>query len=193
MSTKKLLMIDNYDSFTYNLVQYFGELGAEVCVVRNDACDLSRLERREFAGCVLSPGPSTPDDAGCSLEVVRICDRLTLPLLGVCLGHQAIAQSYGARIVRCDPPVHGKNTQLRVAGTALFRGLPSSFEVTRYHSLVVEPDSMPECLEVSARTSDGIVMAIQHRAKPVSGVQFHPEAVLSEYGREILSNFLAET
>ena len=184
----RVLVIDNYDSFTYNLVQYLGELGAELQVVRNDAATVDELLERAPELVVVSPGPCTPDDAGISLEVVRRFPEAGIPLLGVCLGHQALAQAFGGRVVRHEP-VHGKTTTIEHDGRTLFRSLPSPLTVGRYHSLVVS-DDLPECFEVSATGGD-VVMAIRHRDLPAEGVQFHPESVLTESGMRMLENFLS--
>ncbi len=185
----RVLVIDNYDSFAYNLVQYMGELGAEVHTVRNDRADVRELLGGGFDRCVVSPGPCTPDDAGISLEVVRRMPEAGIPTLGVCLGHQSLAQAFGGR-VRLNPPVHGKATTIEHDGRTIFSGLPSPLTVGRYHSLVVDPD-LPDCLEESAR-GGGVLMAIRHRELPAEGVQFHPESVLTEAGRALLANFLAD-
>ncbi len=184
-----LLMIDNYDSFTYNLVQYFGELGAEVRTLRNDALTLDEIEEMAPQGIVISPGPGMPDDAGISLALIeRFSGRI--PLLGVCLGHQAIGQAFGGRIVRAQRVMHGKVDRVTHAGEGVFGGLPESFEVTRYHSLVVEPGSLPACLAVTAHTPDGEIMGLRHREFDVEGVQFHPESIATEHGHAMLGNFL---
>jgi anthranilate synthase/aminodeoxychorismate synthase-like glutamine amidotransferase len=184
----KLLMIDNYDSFTYNLVQYLGELGAEVCTVRNDRASVEDLLREGYERCVVSPGPCTPDEAGISLEVVRRMPQAGIPTLGVCLGHQALAQAFGARVI-LHPPVHGKATTIEHDGRTIFNGLSSPLTVGRYHSLVVDPE-LPECLEASAH-GDGVLMGLRHRELPAEGVQFHPESVLTDEGKLLLGNFLA--
>ena len=190
-----LLMIDNYDSFTFNLVQYFGELGEEVRVIRNDAMTLPALRRLEPSAIVISPGPGTPDEAGVSLEII---DRLggAVPLLGVCLGHQAIGQVFGGKVVRARQIMHGKTSPIHHDGRGVFSGLPNPFEATRYHSLIVEQASLPDCLEVSAWTqhADGTrdeIMGLRHRALPIEGVQFHPESILTQHGHAMLRNFLA--
>jgi anthranilate synthase component 2 len=184
-----LLMIDNYDSFTFNLVQYLGELGAEVRVVRNDELDVARIERLAPSHIVISPGPCTPNEAGVSLAAIqRLAGRI--PILGVCLGHQAIGQAFGGRVVRAKQVMHGKVSRIMHDGRGVFGELPRPFTATRYHSLVVERDSLPECLEVSAQSEDGEIMGLRHRALPVEGVQFHPEALLTEHGHRMLENFL---
>lgn len=185
-----LLIIDNYDSFTYNLVQYFGELGADMKVFRNDEVTIDEIENDlKPSQIVISPGPGTPDDAGISLGVIeRFSDRL--PILGVCLGHQAIGQFFGGKVVRGPKPVHGKPVTIKHDGKTVFNGVPQDFAAGRYHSLVVEKDSLPDCLEISAESPDGLVMAMRHKELPVEGVQFHPESLLTEHGKHLLANFL---
>jgi len=184
-----LLMLDNYDSFTYNLVQYLGELGADVLTVRNDQIGLDEIERLDPQALLISPGPCDPDQAGISLAAIRhFADRI--PILGVCLGHQAIGQAFGGRIVRAQRVMHGKTDRIRHANVGVFAGLPKSFDVVRYHSLAIEPTTLPEALEVTAWSSDGEIMGVRHRSFPVQGVQFHPESIASEHGRELLANFL---
>jgi len=185
-----ILVIDNYDSFTYNLVQYLGELGEEVTVFRNDALTVEDIEAMAPERIVISPGPCTPNEAGISLQVVKVFAP-RIPMLGVCLGHQAIAQAFGGRIVRASVPMHGKVSEVFHDGKGVFAGIPNPFEATRYHSLVVERESLPECLEVSAKTWDDVVMAVRHREYPCDGVQFHPESILTPHGKDILRNFLA--
>jgi anthranilate synthase component 2 len=196
-----LLMIDNYDSFTFNLVQYLQVLGAEVEVVRNDALTVAEIARKAPERIVISPGPCTPDEAGVCLELVRTLGP-TIPILGVCLGHQAIGQAYGGRVVRAREVMHGKTSRIRHEGLGVFSGLPDRYEATRYHSLVVARDSVPDCLEVTAWTerTDAAgeavfdeVMGLRHRTHRVEGVQFHPESILSEHGHALLQNFLART
>jgi len=184
-----VLVIDNYDSFTYNLVQYFGELGAEPVVKRNDALTPEEVESLRPERIVISPGPGTPADAGISMEVIRRLGR-TVPVLGVCLGHQCIAEVYGGRVVRAERLMHGKTSPIRHQGRGVFAGLPNPFEATRYHSLIVEKNSVPACLEVTADTAEGEIMGLQHREFPVHGVQFHPESILSRQGKDLLRNFL---
>jgi len=189
-----LLMIDNYDSFTYNLVQYLGELGAEVAVYRNDAITAEAIESLAPERIVISPGPCAPDQAGVSLEVVRrFAGRV--PLLGVCLGHQAIGQAFGGRVVHAGQVMHGKTSLVQHRGEGVFRGLPRPMEATRYHSLVLAPQSLPECLEVTAWTEHGDgsleeIMGVRHRSLDVEGVQFHPESILTAAGHDLLRNFL---
>jgi anthranilate synthase component II len=184
-----ILVIDNYDSFTYNLVQYLGELGADLQVVRNDAADASAIAARRPDAVVISPGPGTPDDAGVSLEVIR---RLgpTTPVLGVCLGHQAIGQAFGATVARAGVQMHGKTSRIRHDERGVFAGLSNPFVATRYHSLVVVRDTVPEDLEVTAWAEDGEIMGIRHRRYPIEGVQFHPESILTVEGKRLLANFL---
>ncbi len=184
-----LLMIDNYDSFTYNLVQYFGELGEEVRVVRNDAIDLSGVAALAPERIVVSPGPCTPNEAGISLALIREFAG-KLPILGVCLGHQAIGQAFGARIVHAHSVMHGKTSDVRHTGKGVFAGLPSPLRATRYHSLAIERASLPACLEITAEAEDGEIMGVRHREFAVEGVQFHPESILTEHGHELLKNFL---
>ncbi len=184
----RVLVIDNYDSFTYNLVQYLGELGADVNVVRNDRAQVSELLDERYDRCVISPGPCTPNDAGISLEVARRMPQAGVATLGVCLGHQALAQAFGGH-VKLHPPVHGKATTIEHDGRTIFAGLPSPLKVGRYHSLVVDPE-LPACLEESARGAE-VVMGVRHRELPAEGVQFHPESVLTDKGKALLGNFLA--
>jgi anthranilate synthase/aminodeoxychorismate synthase-like glutamine amidotransferase len=185
----KILVVDNYDSFTYNLVQYLGELGADVEVARNDALRAEDLAAPRWERVVISPGPGVPSKAGLTPAVVeRLSGRV--PILGVCLGHQAIGEVFGGRISRAPVLMHGKTSSIRHDGRTLFRGLPNPFEATRYHSLVVERDSVPSCLEISAWTEDGVVMGLRHRQHPTEGVQFHPESVLTLEGKRLLGNFL---
>jgi anthranilate synthase/aminodeoxychorismate synthase-like glutamine amidotransferase len=184
-----LLLIDNYDSFVHNLSRYFERLGQATHVVRNDAIDVATARALKPDAIVLSPGPCTPREAGASLELVReLCAEV--PMLGVCLGHQVIAEALGGRIVRATVPVHGQASEMRHDGTSLFDGLPPTFRVGRYHSLVAEPASLGETLRPTAWTADGVVMAFEHRQLPVYGVQFHPESILTEYGYDLLTNFL---
>jgi anthranilate synthase component 2 len=186
-----LLMIDNYDSFTYNLVQYLGELGEDVKVARNDELSVDEVERLRPQRVVLSPGPCTPNEAGISLELIR---RLAgrLPILGVCLGHQAIGQAFGGRVVHAKTLMHGKTSLIHHTGAGVFHGLPAPYTATRYHSLAIERESCPAELEVTAWTDDGEIMGVRHRTLPVEGVQFHPESILTEHGHALLRNFLSE-
>ena len=184
-----ILMIDNFDSFTYNLVQYFGELGAQVKVCRNNALTLEDIERMAPAQIVVSPGPCTPNEAGVSLAVIRrFAGRI--PILGVCLGHQAIGQAFGGKVVKAGRVMHGKVSSVRHDQRGVFAGLPDGFTATRYHSLAVERASLPDCLEVSAQAEDGEIMGLRHRELRVEGVQFHPEALLTEHGHAMLKNFM---
>ena len=184
-----LLMIDNYDSFTYNLVQYLGELGETVRVIRNDEMTVAEIGRLEPARIVLSPGPCTPNEAGVSLEVIdRFKERI--PILGVCLGHQAIGQAFGGRVVHAQTLMHGKVSRIHHFGKGVFNGLPTPYEATRYHSLAIERASLPACLEISATSEDGEIMGVRHREFAVEGVQFHPESILTQHGHALLRNFL---
>ena len=183
----RVLVLDNYDSFTYNLVQYLGELGADIEVVRNDRASVDELLAGGYERCVISPGPCTPDQAGITLELVRRMPEAGVPTLGVCLGHQALAQAFGGH-VKLNPPVHGKATVIEHDGRTIFAGLPSPLKVGRYHSLIVD-DDLPDCLQETAR-GGGVLMGVRHRELPAEGVQFHPESVLTESGRELLQNFL---
>jgi anthranilate synthase/aminodeoxychorismate synthase-like glutamine amidotransferase len=187
----RLLVIDNYDSFTYNLVQYLGELGAELDVVRNDAAPLDELVARAPRGVVISPGPGRPEDAGVTVPAVAAFGGRGVPLLGVCLGHQAIGEAFGGRVVRARTLMHGKTSRILHDGRGVFEGLPDGFEATRYHSLVVEAATFPEALEVAARSPDGEIMGLRHRSLPIHGVQFHPESILTGEGKRLLGNFLA--
>jgi len=187
-----LLMIDNYDSFTYNLVQYLGELGEDVNVIRNDEMTVDQIERLAPARIVLSPGPCTPNEAGVTLAVV---DRFRgrVPILGVCLGHQAIGQAFGGRVVHAKTLMHGKVSRIHHNGAGIFRGLPTPYDATRYHSLAIHRESCPPELEVTAWTEDGEIMGVRHRTLAVEGVQFHPESILTEHGHALLRNFLTES
>jgi anthranilate synthase/aminodeoxychorismate synthase-like glutamine amidotransferase len=185
-----LLLIDNYDSFTFNLSQYLGELGAEIRVARNDEIDLTTIARMKPSHIVISPGPCTPAEAGLSNEIILRFGP-EVPLLGVCLGHQCIGASYGGVVERSPELMHGKTSMISHDGTGLFQGIPNPFEATRYHSLIVRGDSLPECLARTAWTAEGLVMGLRHRNYPVFGVQFHPESILTGEGKRILSNFLA--
>jgi len=184
-----LLMIDNYDSFTYNLVQYLGELGEEVSVYRNDTVTLDDIASMKPAHVVISPGPCTPSEAGISVPLIQRFAG-AMPILGVCLGHQSIGQAFGGRIVHAKQVMHGKTSAIAHCGAGVFHGLPQPFQATRYHSLVIERASLPDCLEVTAWTDDGEIMGVRHKTLPVEGVQFHPESILTEHGHRLLKNFL---
>lgn len=186
----RVLIVDNYDSFTYNLVQYLGELGAEVVVRRNDEISPGDIPNLQPDRIVISPGPCTPNEAGVSLALLQSLPE-EMPLLGVCLGHQVIGQAYGAEVVRASGgPVHGKTARVQHDGEGVYRSLEQGFLATRYHSLVLEPDSIPECLEITSRSEDGVVMGVRHKSLPIEGVQFHPESVLTDVGKRLLANFL---
>ena len=184
-----LLILDNYDSFTYNLVQYFGELGAEMKIFRNDALTVDEVKALAPERICISPGPCTPNEAGISLELIRELGPTT-PILGVCLGHQSIGQVYGGDVVRADRLMHGKTSPIHHNGSSVFKGLPSPFEATRYHSLIVKRDTLPDCLEITAWTEEGDIMGLRHKEHPVHGVQFHPESILTEHGKQLLETFL---
>ncbi len=184
-----LLVIDNYDSFTYNLVQYLGELGEAIEVYRNDAVSLDDIEAKRPARIVISPGPCTPNEAGISVDLIkRFAGRI--PILGVCLGHQSIGAAFGGDVVRADRLMHGKTSMIHHDGKTIYQGLANPFEATRYHSLIVKRDTLPACLEVSAETKEGEIMGLRHREYPVEGVQFHPESILTRVGKDLLKNFL---
>jgi anthranilate synthase/aminodeoxychorismate synthase-like glutamine amidotransferase len=189
----RVLVIDNYDSFVYNLVQYLGELGAEPIVHRHDALTVDELRALDPDAVLVSPGPGRPEDAGVSIEAIGAFGEAGIPVLGVCLGHQCIGERYGGDVVRAERVMHGKTSEVTHTGVGVFAGLPSPFTATRYHSLVVDPATVPDCLEVTATTVDGIVMGLRHREFPIHGVQFHPEAVLTAGGHDLLRNFLALT
>ncbi|MCX7185552.1 MAG: aminodeoxychorismate/anthranilate synthase component II [Nitrosospira sp.] len=186
-----LLMIDNYDSFTYNLVQYFGELGEEVVVFRNDEITPDEAARLKPAHIVISPGPCTPNEAGVSVPMIERYSG-QIPILGVCLGHQSIGQAFGGKIIHARQLMHGKTSAIFHSNTGVFRGLPNPFTATRYHSLVIERDSLPACLEITAWTEDGEIMGIRHKTMTIEGVQFHPESILTEHGHKLLENFLEQ-
>jgi len=184
-----ILVIDNYDSFTYNLVQYLGELGSKPEVRRNDKVTVEEINQMAPERIVISPGPKTPNEAGICLEVIKtFCGRI--PILGVCLGHQSIGQAFGGKVIRAPELMHGKTSQISHDGKTIFTALPNPFPATRYHSLIVERSSLPECLEISATTADGLIMGLRHKQMKVEGVQFHPESVLTEAGKQLLGNFL---
>ena len=184
-----ILMIDNYDSFTYNLVQYLGGLGADLKVHRNDRITVDDIRRMKPDKMVVSPGPCTPDEAGISVEAIKAFSG-RIPILGVCLGHQSLGQAFGGRVIRAPRVWHGKTSEIRHDGRTIFAGLSEPFIATRYHSLIVERDTLPGCLEVSARTDDGLIMGVRHREHPTEGVQFHPESILTVEGMKLLKNFL---
>ena len=184
-----LLLIDNYDSFTYNLVHFFGELGAACAVHRNDQISVKQALKLKPKAIVLSPGPCTPNEAGLCLDLIKEVGG-SIPILGVCLGHQAIGQVYGGNVIRAKHPMHGKLSSISHANKGLFKGLPERFEVTRYHSLIVEKSSLPSCFDITAQTDDGIIMGLQHKNHQVHGVQFHPESIASQFGHVLLANFL---
>jgi para-aminobenzoate synthetase component 2 len=184
-----ILVIDNYDSFTYNLVQYLGELGADIQVVRNDQTTVEAIEKQAPERIVISPGPKTPSEAGICLAVITAFAG-RIPILGVCLGHQAIGQAFGGQVVRAPQLMHGKTSEITHDGKTIFAGLPNPFPATRYHSLIVARETLPACLEVTASTSDGLIMGLRHREMKVEGVQFHPESILTQQGKQLLGNFL---
>lgn len=184
-----ILVIDNYDSFAYNLVQHLGSLGQDITVRRNDKIDLNGIKHLNPAAIVISPGPGTPRDAGISLKAIRAFE-MKAPILGVCLGHQAIGEAYGANVIQTGAPVHGKTSDIFHDGKTIYDNIKAPFTATRYHSLIVDRESVPECLEISAWTSEGVIMGLRHRDYPVEGVQFHPESILTPAGLEILKNFL---
>lgn len=185
-----LLLIDNYDSFTYNLVHFLGDLGAKCVVHRNDQITVDEALALKPAGIVLSPGPCTPNEAGICMDLIRAAAKEQVPLFGVCLGHQSIGDAYGGDVIRAPAPMHGKMSTIEHHGETIFRGINGPFQATRYHSLVVKRDTMPDDLKIVAETHDGLVMAVSHRHHPVHGVQFHPESIMSEHGHDILRNFL---
>jgi anthranilate synthase/aminodeoxychorismate synthase-like glutamine amidotransferase len=185
-----ILVIDNFDSFTYNLVQYLGELGAKLSVYRNNAVTLTQIRKLKPERVIISPGPCTPREAGISVDLIKTFGG-SLPILGVCLGHQSIGAAYGGRVVRAQYLMHGKTSEIRHNGKGLYRGLENPFTATRYHSLIIEKKSLPRCLAVTARTKDGIIMGVQHRKYKVAGVQFHPESIMTRPGKKLLKNFLA--
>jgi para-aminobenzoate synthetase component 2 len=184
-----ILIIDNYDSFTYNLVQYLGELGADIQVVRNDKTTIKAIEKQAPERIVISPGPKTPSEAGICLDVISAFAG-RIPILGVCLGHQSIGQAFGGHVIRAPQLMHGKTSEIQHDGKTIFEGLPNPFPATRYHSLIVERETLPACLEISATTSDGLIMGLRHREMKVEGVQFHPESILTNAGKQLLGNFL---
>ncbi|MDH3740118.1 MAG: aminodeoxychorismate/anthranilate synthase component II [Hyphomicrobiales bacterium] len=185
-----LILIDNYDSFTWNLVHYLGELGATTVVHRNDKISVGQVMSSKPEAIVLSPGPCTPNEAGICLELIEKAAG-DIPIFGVCLGHQSIGQAFGGDVVRAPTLMHGKLSKIKHTGSGVFAGIPDEFEATRYHSLTIEPDSLPDCLEVTAETDDGVIMGLQHKELPVHGVQFHPESIASQHGHTLLRNFLS--
>ncbi|MED4959118.1 aminodeoxychorismate/anthranilate synthase component II [Paenibacillus sp. FSL R5-0527] len=185
-----ILVIDNYDSFTYNLVQYLGELGEEVTVRRNDEIDLAGIEALQPDHILISPGPCTPNEAGITLELIERFKGV-IPIFGVCLGHQAIGQAFGGKVIRAERLMHGKTSPIYHRGESVFAGLPSPFTATRYHSLIVERESLPDCLEITAETEEGEIMGLRHKEYAVEGVQFHPESIITEHGHQMLRNFLS--
>jgi para-aminobenzoate synthetase component 2 len=187
-----ILVIDNYDSFTYNLVQYLGELGEEVVVYRNDEIDLAGIERLNPSHILISPGPCTPNEAGISLSLIEHFKGV-IPIFGVCLGHQSIGQAFGGEVVRAEKLMHGKTSQIQHDGKSIFADIPSPFTATRYHSLIVRKETLPECLEISAETAEGEIMGLRHKEYAVEGVQFHPESIITDHGLQILRNFLKRT
>lgn len=187
-----ILVIDNYDSFTYNLVQYLGELGEEVKVYRNDEIDLAGIEQLAPDHILISPGPCTPNEAGISLDIIHHFKGV-IPIFGVCLGHQAIGQAFGGNVVRADRLMHGKTSPIHHHNTSVFEGLPSPFIATRYHSLLVERATLPDCLQITAETEEGEIMGVAHKEYPIEGVQFHPESIITDHGHQILRNFLQRT
>lgn len=188
-----ITLIDNYDSFTYNLVQYLGDLGADVCVYRNDELTVEQVLNENPDGLFISPGPSDPDHAGICLDLIRAAGDKNIPLFGVCLGHQSITQAFGGRVIRGPEPMHGKISNITHEQKAVFKGLPSPYSVTRYHSLVSERDTLPDCLEITAQSEDGVIMGVSHKEKPIHGVQFHPESIATENGHALLKNFVELT
>ena len=185
-----ILMIDNYDSFTYNIVQYMGELGHKPEVCRNDRISLEELKQKRMDALVVAPGPGSPSEAGISREAIKYFAEENIPILGICLGHQCIGEVFGGKIIHAPYLMHGKVSEIRHDGSGIFKDIPDNFEATRYHSLTIDPDSCPSCLEVTARTGDGVIMGIQHKTLPVYGLQFHPESIITEHGHKMLENFL---
>lgn len=184
-----ILVIDNYDSFTYNLVQYLGELGEEIKVCRNDEIDIEGIQELSPDHILISPGPCTPNEAGISLDVISHF-KSSIPIFGVCLGHQAIGQAFGGKVIRAERLMHGKTSAIHHSGTSVFEGLPNPFTATRYHSLIVEKESLPDCLEITSWTEEGEIMGLRHKEYPVEGVQFHPESIITDHGHQMLRNFL---
>ncbi len=188
-----ITLIDNYDSFTYNLVQYLGDLDAKTRIYRNDEISVDQVMNENPSGILISPGPSDPDHAGICLELIKSAADNNTPLFGVCLGHQSIAQAFGGKVIRAPVPMHGKISNITHEGKTIFKGLPSPYAVTRYHSLIAERESLPNCLEITAQTDYGIIMGLSHKKKPIHGVQFHPESIATEHGHDLLKNFVELT
>lgn len=188
-----ITLIDNYDSFTFNLVQYLGDLGAQSVVYRNDEKTAQQIMDENPSGILISPGPSDPDHAGICLDIIALAAKHDVPLFGVCLGHQSIAQAFGGKVIRAPVPLHGKVSQITHNGRGMFKGIPSPYQVTRYHSLIAERDTLPDCLEITAETDDGIIMGLSHKQKPIHGVQFHPESIATHHGHDLLKNFVELT
>ena len=188
-----ITLIDNYDSFTYNLVQYLGDLKATTRIYRNDEKTAAFIVDEKPAGILISPGPSDPDHAGICLELIMLAAEENIPLFGVCLGHQAIVQAFGGKIIRAPMPIHGKTSDITHNETDIFKSIPSPYSVTRYHSLIAEKETLPDCLEITAETEDGIIMGVSHKEKPIHGVQFHPESIATEHGHALLQNFVSLT
>ena len=185
-----IVLIDNYDSFTYNLVQYLDELGAKTNVFRNDKITVNEVLDLKPSGIVISPGPSDPDNAGICMDMIKTAAEKDLPLFGVCLGHQCMGQIFGGNVIRAPAPMHGKTSAMLHDGKSVFKGLPNPFEATRYHSLIVEKETLPDCFDITAHTEDGIIMGLAHKEKPLHGVQFHPESIATEHGHAMIQNFL---
>ncbi len=188
-----ITLIDNYDSFTYNIVQYLGDLKSNVRVYRNDEKSVDEIIKENPSGILISPGPSDPDHAGICLDLIAAAAKHNIPLFGICLGHQSIAQAFGGKVVRAPKPVHGKTSSITHNKQKMFKGLPSPYLVTRYHSLIAQKQDLPECLEITAESEDGLIMALSHREKPIHGVQFHPESIATEHGHSLLKNFVELT
>ncbi|MCD8520386.1 MAG: aminodeoxychorismate/anthranilate synthase component II [Alphaproteobacteria bacterium] len=190
MPAKTITLIDNYDSFTYNLVQYMGDLGVTCDVHRNNKISVDEVMAQNPAGIMISPGPSDPDHAGICLALIQRAADSKTPLIGVCLGHQAIGQMFGGKVIRAPEPLHGKLSDITHSGTGIFKGIPSPYTVTRYHSLIVERDTLPDCLEITAETDDGLIMGLAHKTLPIHGVQYHPESIATQHGHSLLKNFV---
>ncbi|MBL4588578.1 MAG: aminodeoxychorismate/anthranilate synthase component II [Alphaproteobacteria bacterium] len=188
-----IILIDNYDSFTYNLVQYVGTYEQDIMVIRNDACDAREILSQNPDGIIISPGPKSPNEAGICLDLVRKTAETNIPLFGVCLGHQSIGQAFGGNIIKAPKPIHGKTSQINHNGKGLYKDIPSPLKITRYHSLIIETETCPECLEVTATTDDNIIMSLAHKQKPIFGVQYHPESIATEHGMKLIENFVKIT